>query len=125
MSAARSDADARASLAASQPLFDAFYAVIRSVERGQVASYGQIAAAAGHPRHARHVGRALRALAGDDTDVPWHRIVNAGGRISPRGLDGSDDLQRILLEAEGVRFDAAGRIDLRRFGWDGAGASTP
>jgi alkylated DNA nucleotide flippase Atl1 len=47
----------------------------------------------------------------------------AGGLISPRGLEGSDDLQRILLETEGVRFNAEGRIDLRVFGWDGTGTS--
>jgi methylated-DNA-protein-cysteine methyltransferase-like protein len=49
--------------------------------------------------------------------VPWHRVVNARGEISRRADWGSDDLQRILLESEGVAFDECGRISVRRFGW--------
>ena len=51
-----------------------------------------------------------------DSDVPWHRVINARGEISPRG-DGCVGEQRRRLEAEGVVFSAGGRIDLRRFGW--------
>ncbi len=91
--------------------------MISQVTCGRVATYGQIAALAGYPRHARYVGRSLRALSHDRADVPWHRVVNARGEISRRGIDGSDDLQRLLLESEGVAFDGAGRIDLRRFQW--------
>ena len=79
-------------------------------------SYGSVARAAGLPRHARHVGVALKHLP-EGSDVPWWRVVNGEGRISPRGLDGSDDLQRVLLQAEGISFGDSGRIDLRRFGW--------
>jgi methylated-DNA-protein-cysteine methyltransferase-like protein len=69
------------------------------------------------PNGARLVGYALRALGGRST-VPWQRVVNAQGRISPRA-DGrpADEVQRLLLEAEGVRFDAHGRIPLERYGW--------
>lgn len=94
----------------------AFIAVIRGIPPGWVMSYGAIARAAGLPRHARHVGVALKLHVGGD-EVPWWRVVNGEGRISPRGLDGSDDLQRVLLEGEGVAFGDNGRIDLRRFGW--------
>lgn len=80
-------------------------------------SYGAVARAAGLPRHARHVGVALKQLDDPDGSLPWWRVVNGGGRISPRGLDGSDDLQRVLLEAEGIVFTENGRIDLRRYGW--------
>ncbi|HEY9100817.1 MGMT family protein [Chitinimonas sp.] len=97
----------------------AFYAVIRTIPEGWVMSYGAVAKAAGLPRHARHVGVALKQVPDDAASVPWWRVVNGEGRISPRGLDGSDDLQRVLLEAEGVQFADNGRIDLRRFGWGG------
>ncbi len=88
---------------------------MRRVPRGRVASYGQVAALAGLAGHARQVGYALHALP-EDHDVPWHRIVNAAGRISLRRESTGGALQRALLEAEGVVFHA-GRIDLRRYGW--------
>jgi methylated-DNA-protein-cysteine methyltransferase-like protein len=94
------------------------YAAIKKVPRGKVASYGQIAAIAGIPRHARQVGYALHSLP-EGSKLPWHRIVNSQGKISPRGLNGSDEWQRILLEEEGVEFGLAGRINLRKYRWDG------
>jgi methylated-DNA-protein-cysteine methyltransferase-like protein len=78
-----------------------------------VASYGQIAELAGLEGHARQVGYALHALPAD-SGVPWHRVVNAKGEISPRSAGDSHELQRMLLEAEGVEFDEKGRI-LRRY----------
>lgn len=98
-------------------LYQKFYAVVRKVPRGRVATYGQVAHVAGFPRHARHVGFALRALP-EGSDVPWHRIVNTRGAISARAVPGFDELQRRLLEDEGVEFSAGGRIDLRRYQWD-------
>lgn len=95
---------------------DASYArilrAVAAIPRGRVATYGEIAALAGLPGRARLVGFVLRNL-GDGT-VPWHRVVNAGGRISLTG-DGAT-LQRRRLEREGVRFDGRARIDLVRFG---------
>lgn len=91
--------------------------MVRRVPHGRVATYGQIAILAGLPRHARHVGHALRALPGG-SDVPWHRILNARGRVSERAFRGPDDLQRLLLEDESVEFGAGGRIDLQRYRWD-------
>lgn len=84
-----------------------------------VATYGQIAALAGRPRHARQVGYALHALP-ENSDVPWHRVVNVRGEISLRPFTGHDSLQRRLLRREGVRFDRTGRIDMSEFQW-GAG----
>jgi methylated-DNA-protein-cysteine methyltransferase-like protein len=86
------------------------------IPRGRVASYGQIAALAGIPRGARQAGYAMHALP-PGSRVPWHRVVNARGEISARADELGERAQRALLEAEGVRFDARGRIDLVEYGW--------
>ena len=92
------------------------YAVVKRIPRGRVATYGQIAAVAGLPRHARLVGYALNVLP-SGSDLPWHRIVNAKGRVSPRANAlGHEDLQAQLLRREGVRF-VEGAISLERFLW--------
>jgi methylated-DNA-protein-cysteine methyltransferase related protein len=94
-----------------------FYAAVRRIPRGRVATYGQVAALAGRPGHARQAGYALHAL-GEHTTVPWHRVVNAQGRLSlaRRGHEAAFE-QRFRLEREGVVFDARGRVPLARFGW--------
>lgn len=96
--------------------YEHIYRVVRRIPRGRVASYGQVATLAGLPRQARLVGYALHALP-DEREVPWQRVINARGQISVRRFGGSEDLQRRLLEEEGVRFDARGRVDLARFRW--------
>ena len=98
-------------------VYEIYYDVVRQVPSGRVTTYGTVARVAGMPGRARQVGYALAALP-DGHDVPWHRIVNARGEVSPRSAAlGHERLQRTLLETEGVAFDAAGRIDLDRFGW--------
>ena len=92
------------------------HALVRRIPRGRVATYGQLAALAGLGGHARQVGYALHAL-GPGSNVPWQRVVNARGEVSPRRMPGCDALQRVLLEREGVVFNARGRIDLARQGW--------
>lgn len=92
------------------------YHVVRRIPAGRVATYGQVAALAAMPRAARQVGFALHALA-PESGVPWHRVVNAQGRISLREPIEAPPLQRALLEAEGVSFGPSGAIDLGRFGW--------
>jgi len=92
------------------------YQVVRRIPRGRVATYGQIARLAGLPRRARQVGYALHALP-HGSRVPWQRVINARGELSPRAAPDAERLQRALLEAEGVCFDARGRVDLARFGW--------
>lgn len=87
---------------------------IASVPAGRVATYGEIAAIAGNPRAARQVVRVLNAWS-RTRNLPWHRIVNRHGSISLPAGDGGD-LQRALLEQEGVEFDHRGRINLDRFG---------
>jgi methylated-DNA-protein-cysteine methyltransferase-like protein len=92
------------------------YAVVSRIPKGRVATYGQVGALAGLPRHARLVGYAMHALPAD-SDVPWHRVVNAAGKISIRGDGlGHDELQAHLLRREGVRF-VNGAIPLARFLW--------
>ena len=93
--------------------YQAIYAVIARIPEGSVATYGQVAV----PGRARLVGYALSALAGRSA-IPWHRVVNAQGRISPRSCGSDAGLeQRLRLEHEGISFDASGRIPLERFLW--------
>ena len=96
----------------------AIVAVVCTIPRGRVTTYGAVAARAGLPRQARLVGKVLGGL-DDDGKVPWQRVVAAGGRIAfPAGSD-ARERQIDRLRADGV--DAArGRVDLTRYGW-GAG----
>jgi len=71
---------------------------------------------AGLDGHARQVGYALHGLPAS-TKVPWHRVINARGEVSARSGGDSHELQRHLLEAEGVAFDERGRVDLARYRW--------
>jgi methylated-DNA-protein-cysteine methyltransferase related protein len=103
-------------------LFARIYTVVRRVPRGRVASYGLIARLVGPACGARTVGYALAATP-DGSNLPWQRIVNREGRISLPGAAGA--VQRARLEAEGVTFDARGRIDMARFGWSGLGKRRP
>jgi methylated-DNA-protein-cysteine methyltransferase-like protein len=99
------------------PRYEAIYALVRQIPVGKVATYGQIAELLGLPGQARQVGYALFQVA-PDADVPWQRVVNAKGMISRSPLrQGGDDLQRILLEREGVMFNAQDRIDLKQYQW--------
>jgi methylated-DNA-protein-cysteine methyltransferase-like protein len=98
--------------------FEQVYQVVRQVPPGKVTSYGAIARMLGHPHAARTVGWALHSLP-EGRDVPWHRVINGQGRISASGRESWADLQRALLEAEGVEFDEHGTVDLERFGWAG------
>jgi methylated-DNA-protein-cysteine methyltransferase related protein len=95
---------------------DRIYAVVRRIPRGRVATYGQVAELAGLPGHARQVGYAMAALP-SGTGVPWHRVLNAGGMVSRRKYPGEELSQRRLLEREGVKFDARGRVDLKVVRW--------
>jgi methylated-DNA-protein-cysteine methyltransferase-like protein len=97
--------------------YDRFYEVTRQVPGGRVTTYGSVAREAGLAGRARQVGYAMAALS-DAHDVPWHRVVNARGEVSKRtGGSAFEEIQRVMLEAEGVVFDARGRIDLERYGW--------
>ena len=107
--------------------------MVRSIPRGQVTTYGQVARLVGYPNHSRMVGSALRMLgadygtgeAGDSDPVPWQRVVSSAGTISKRESDAMRR-QAELLEEEGVvvtgregraMSEHGGRIDLTVYGW--------
>jgi methylated-DNA-protein-cysteine methyltransferase-like protein len=105
--------------------------IVRQVPEGRVTTYGQIASMIPPPESvdpaqyarlgSRWVGSAMRSLT--DDSVPWHRVINSKGEISlPRGSEGAE-VQRALLEMEGVAFSESGRVDFNLFGWDGPAAS--
>jgi methylated-DNA-protein-cysteine methyltransferase-like protein len=97
--------------------YEDVYEIVRRIPRGQVSTYGRIAAITLVPRGARGVGWALHALGpANERSVPWWRVINAAGRISN---EYNATLQRELLEAEGVIFDERGYVDLGRFLWRG------
>lgn len=89
-------------------------AVVGRIPYGKVLAYGDVAALVGSPRAARGVGFALRNLP-QGSDVPWWRVINARGEISLAGLPGN--LQRMLLQQEGIVFGRGGRVDLQRHRW--------
>jgi methylated-DNA-protein-cysteine methyltransferase-like protein len=90
-------------------------AVMQKIPRGKVATYGLIAAMAGNPRGARQVVRVLHSSA-TKLKLPWYRVINAGGRISlPPGA--GYELQKALLEKEGVTFTPDGKVDFKKYLW--------
>jgi len=96
--------------------YDTYYTIwttVRNIPRGKVCTYGDIASLSGFTGQARLVGYALHNLP-PGTDVPWHRVISAGGKLSLRG-DAAFN-QRVLLEREGIRFQG-NRLDLSRFRW--------
>ncbi len=111
-------------------VFRAMWEVVARIPRGRVATYGQVARMAGYAGGARTAGWALRAVPDDlligGRRVPWHRVINAGGRVSPRREGGGPDpeagRQIRLLRREGVPVSSAGGVDLRRCLWDGGRA---
>jgi methylated-DNA-protein-cysteine methyltransferase related protein len=92
--------------------YQRIYAVVRRIPRGRVATYGQVADLAGIEGHARQVGYALHNA---PPGLPWHRVINARGSISARASSDWGELQRHLLEAEGVEFDLEERVDLKKY----------
>ncbi|RZF55632.1 MGMT family protein [Acinetobacter halotolerans] len=90
--------------------------VIALIPYGKVASYGQIAKLAGLPKHARLVGYVLKHL-DKESKIPWHRVINAQGRISVTRInDQGENIQQNLLEEEGVCL-VSGKVNLKIFGW--------
>ena len=97
--------------------YQRIYAVVRKIPRGRVATYGDVARLARLPGQARLVGYALHA-APAGARLPWHRVVNAQGRLSlGRGVAGGELPQRFRLEREGIVFDSTGRLSLDVFRW--------
>ncbi|MEQ6291205.1 MGMT family protein [Vogesella sp. GCM10023246] len=93
----------------------AVLAQLMAIPPGQVSTYGTLAALAGYPRHARHVGKLLgNAPAG--AGWPWFRVVSGSGKVARPGT-AEADYQILLLEEDGVEVGPGGRVNLRRYGW--------
>ena len=102
---------------ASEGLFRKFYQVVKAIPRGKVANYGQVALLAGHPRAARFVGYALHSNP-EPGVIPCHRVVFKDGSLASGFAFGGPDVQRHLLEDEGVIFLPDGRADMRECQWE-------
>jgi methylated-DNA-protein-cysteine methyltransferase-like protein len=96
--------------------YQRIYDIVRQIPAGKVATYGQVARLAGLAGHARQVGYALNALP-EDEDVPWHRVINSRGEISRRAEPVYEQIQRELLEDEGIAFDKGNKISLANYQW--------
>lgn len=92
--------------------------VVADIPKGYVLTYGEVARLSGMPRYARRVSQAMR-WAPRDMKLPWHRVINAQGRISFPEDSSNWHRQRALLEDEGVVF-LDGQVDLERYGYKGA-----
>lgn len=96
-------------------VFERIYSVVQQIPRGRVATYGQVAALAGNPRWARVVGYALHNNP-KPMIIPCHRVVNREGRVADAFAFGGGQIQRQLLEKEGIIFENDGHIDLAKYG---------
>ncbi len=96
-------------------LFERVYEYVKTVPRGKVVTYGQVAAAIGAPRCARQVGWALH-INPEPGVIPCHRVVNREGRLAPAFAFGGEEVQASLLEAEGVEV-RDGYVDLKKYLW--------
>lgn len=99
-------------------LNERIWQVVAAIPPGRVATYGDVARLAGLPRGARRVGVALHRLPAA-TRLPWHRVLNARGRLSLPPDSTAGRRQRRRLEQEGLAFDGQGRVDLARYRWRG------
>lgn len=97
--------------------FEKVYEVVRRIPEGRVLTYGVVALLTGYPRRAKFVGYALHVNP-EPGVIPCHRVVNRFGETSPAFAFGGEDVQRKLLEAEGVRF-LDGKVDLSTCLWTG------
>lgn len=98
--------------------FEIIYEVVKKIPEGKVATYGQVARLAGNPRWARVVGYALHVNPSFGK-IPCHRVVNKEGRTAPAFAFGGSDVQRAMLEGEGVTFLPDGRVDMEKHQWNG------
>ena len=97
-------------------LFELIYSAVEKIPCGKVATYGMIAAMTGNPRRSRVVGFALHVNPRPGI-VPCHRVVNRFGGMAPAFAVGGAEVQREMLEREGVEFDENGNVDLEKYLW--------
>lgn len=98
--------------------FDRVYEVVKSIPCGKVLSYGDVARLAGSPHSSRQVGWALHNNPMPGV-IPCHRVIFKDGSVSSGFAFGGPEVQRAMLEAEGVTFGADGRTDMDKFRWEG------
>ena len=96
-------------------VFERIYEVVKTIPKGRVMTYGQVALLAGNPRWARVVGYALHNNPAPNI-IPCHRVVNREGKVAAAFVFGGGNAQRALLEAEGIKFEADGSVDLKKYG---------
>ncbi|HKP86831.1 MAG TPA: MGMT family protein [Blastocatellia bacterium] len=101
--------------------FEKIYRIVLKIPRGRVMTYGQIARLLEDRYSPRLIGWAMHATPKDGRNIPWHRVINSKGGISTgRVIIQEPQLQRYLLEAEGVVFDGRGHCDLSVYQWSPA-----
>ena len=99
-------------------VFEKIYRLVLRIPPGRVMTYGQIARLLEERYSPRLVGWAMHATPRDERNIPWHRVINSRGAISTgRVIVQEPDVQRLMLEAEGVIFDDRGHCDLRVYQW--------
>ena len=92
------------------------YEILKTIPKGKVSTYGEIAKYLGNKKLARAVGNALHKNP-DPATIPCHRVVNYKGEISAAYAFGGKETQRKRLEEEGIIFEADGTINLEKYGW--------
>ena len=114
----REDEKKKTRAAGSEKVFEKIYRLVLRIPRGRVMTYGQIARLLEERYSPRLVGWAMHATPKDTRNIPWHRVINSSGGISTgRIITTEADLQRLLLEAEGIVFDERGHCDLSVYQW--------
>lgn len=104
-------------------IYSQIYKIVQKIPKGKVLTYGLISHMIGGRMSAQGVGWALKALSSDkpkkfnSDNVPWHRVVNAQGGTSTHKVGLPPDLQRRLLESEGVKFNSEDKLDLDKYLW--------
>ncbi len=94
---------------------ESVYAFLKTIPKGKVTTYGQIAAHLGNKNLARAVGNVLHHNP-DPRNIPCHRVVNSKGQVASQYAFGGGEAQRKRLEQEGIVFEKDGRIDLKKYG---------
>lgn len=102
---------------AEKSFYDRIYEAVLQIPYGKVATYGQIATMAGNGRAARAVGNALHINPAPDV-IPCYRVVNSKGRLAPHFAFGGSDVQKELLEAEGIEV-IDDMVDLKKYQYRG------
>ena len=98
--------------------FEKIYEVVKRIPKGRVATYGQVAALAGNRRLSRVVGYALHVNP-DPENIPCYRVVNRFGEVSKAFAFGGENMQIVLLRADGIKVSDEGKVDLDSYLWDG------